>query len=126
MSINKKLRSIDQRVAQIDRRLGFLEGRVFFKEVGAIAPIEVNIFGFSDSGITPKSLATGEELAAHRYSIKVNRNWTETYTNKSGYWFIQRSNEDPLIPCDKENEEFQDNETYATIALRVTQEISIG
>jgi hypothetical protein len=38
---------------------------------------------------------------------------------------VQRSSASEWVECEKENEEYQDTDTYATITLRVSQEIVI-
>ncbi|GAC1470884.1 MAG: hypothetical protein NVS2B14_14560 [Chamaesiphon sp.] len=125
-NINQKLRSVDNRIAGIDRRLGFLQGQVFFRPYSASTPTLVDIFDFKDQGITPMNITTGEQLSAHRYSVRVSRDWMDANAGISGRWYIQRSPSDPLLLCEKEDESTQDADTFSVIRLRVSQEVSIG
>jgi hypothetical protein len=134
ISVNRRLRRVDHLIAKIDRRLGFLESRVWFKPNGGDQWIEVEIFGFEDAGITPENTATGEQLSSHRFSIRVSRNWLEQHKNEDGVWGIERQlTTSPLsnmpewnfVEAETENETYQDNDTWTTITLRVTQTISI-
>ncbi len=124
-TVNQKLRKVDRRIARIDRRLGFLESRIYFKPFSTADWQEVQIFSFIDAGITPESVATGEKLSAHRFVIKVDRDWIEIHLLQEGQWAVQRSSASEWVECEKENEEYQDTDTYATITLRVSQEIVI-
>ena len=123
-TVNQRLRAVDKRIAKIDRRLGFLEGRVFFQSYNDTVPAEVEILEFTDNGITPKDVATGEVLSTHRYTVRVNRDWIEAHSQEEGRWWIQRHDSDPMFLCEKESESYQDKDTFATINLRVSQEIT--
>ena len=120
--ISKRLRAVDERVAGITRNIGMLRSRVYFRAYGATAWVEVLITSFQDNGVTPKNLQTGEEVSAHRFTIKVGLNWIDTYSGQDGEWAVTRNN-DIKISCDKESETSQDNETTAIVVLRVSQQI---
>lgn len=124
-NVNEKLRRVDRRISKIDRRLGFLSPKVNFKPANSTDWVEVQIFAFTDAGVTPESTATGEKLSAHRFVVKVDRDWIEAYLLQDGRWAIARSPTSEWVECEKENEEYQDTDTYVTVTLRASQEIII-
>lgn len=135
-TVATRIRRVDRRVANISRKLGFLSSRAYFNPNGLPDWEEVGIFKFQDLGVTPKNVATGEELSAHRFTVAVSRDWLESHAGLDGIWGISRgdtgvkANVIPLsisaiIECETESEEYQDNDTFGTVVLRVIQSISI-
>lgn len=120
--ISKRLRKVDERVAGITRNIGMLKSRVYFKPYGATEWVEALITSFKDNGVTPKNLQTGEEVSAHRFTVKIGLNWIDTYYGQDGEWAVTR-NDDTKISCDKESETSQDNETTAVVVLRISQQV---
>ena len=123
--IPQRLRKIDSRIAGINRRLGFLESFVYFKPTGELEWLTIDINSFTDNGITPENLGTGEELSAHRFTITVNRDFIDEHQHTDGEWAVQRPTDLDKIPCNKESESYQEGETFATIELAVSQDIPL-
>jgi hypothetical protein len=135
-TVAKRIRRVDRHIASIDRRLGFLASRAFFNPNGLPDWEEVEIFAFQDLGVTPKNVATGEELSAHRFTIQVSRDWLESHTGLDGIWGISREESgtkakanpllvETIVECESESEDYQDKDTYGTVVLRVIQSIFI-
>ena len=124
-NVNQKLRAVDQRLAKVDRKLGFLQGRLYFRSAPTDEWQEVPIFSLEDGGVTPKNVATGEELSARRYTAKVNRDWLDANQGKLGGWAIRVKDGDLLLKVEKENERVAAMDTFGVLDFRVTQEIFI-
>lgn len=124
-NLNARLRRVDLTLAQIDRRLGFLQGRAYFQALGATTFTEVLIFDFHDEGASAKKLETEESVYAHRFTIRVDRDWIEANQESDGAtWAVSRDEGVTLIPCEKESEVFQDGDTFATMTLRISQALN--
>lgn len=124
-NLNQKLRGVDQRLAKIDRKLGFLQGRLYFRVAPTDEWQEVPIFSLEDGGVTPKNVATGEEISARRYTAKINRDWFDANQGKLGFWAIRVRDGDTLLKVEKENERTANLDTFGVLEFRITQEIFV-
>lgn len=135
-TVAQKLRKVDHRISLIDRKLGFLSSRIYFNPNGLPDWEEVEIFKFQDLGVTPKNVATGEELSAHRFTVSVSKDWLESHAGLDGIWGVSRGDTGvkakaiplsipAIIECETESEGYQDSDTFGTVVLRVIQSISI-
>lgn len=120
--ISGRLRDVSARISKIDRSIGMLRSRVYFQPAGGVTE-EVLITEFKDNGVNEKPLSTGESVAGHRFTIQVNLNWVDAHAGQAGQWSVTRDNDPTPILCEKESETFQDEDTEATIVLRVSQSV---
>jgi hypothetical protein len=124
-TVNQRLRRVDQRISNIDRRLGFLEGQLYFKPAGTTDWTIVDTFSHIDNGISPQNITTGEQISAHRFTVKVNRDWIDAHIGEYGAWGLQQSSTDPILYVEKESETVQDSDTFGTMTFRISQNISV-
>jgi len=125
MSVNTKLRKVGRKIASIDRRLGFLSTRLYFKPI-AQDWLEVTAIGIIDNGTSAQNLKTGEEVYAHRYTVKIDRDWLDFYAGVEGQWSIAPDGSllNRLL-CDLESQIINDKDTFGTLEFRVSQAVLV-
>lgn len=126
ITVNKRLRRVDQRIERIDRRLGFLSGKAYFRPLLTQVWIEITTLSFKDNGISPKNTKLGIELEAHRFSLEISRDWVNEYTGFLGDYAVSVDGipENKLL-CELENLTIPDDATKASLQLRVSQSLTI-
>jgi hypothetical protein len=124
--VNHKLRKVDTRISRIDRKLGFLQTRLYFQPMDG-GWEEVPILQATDLGSTPKNFKTGEEVYAHRYTVRVGRNWLDARTGITGDWAIAPDGiEANKQRCELENQSVKDNSTFGTLDFRIAQTVNVN
>ena len=127
-TVLQKLTAIDERLSQkVGReKIGSLIGRLFFTPNEGDQE-EVTIFEFNDLGVVTAPWAGEAELAAHRYEVRISRDWWDENGGLQGKYEIQNSDlDEALVPVVVENQVVDDKQTYVSVTLKVTQEVEIS
>ncbi len=129
-TINRKLRRIDDRLAKIDRRLGFLQGRVFYREVGNSLYTEMPTLTFTDKGLSNTSevlsVLFGINIPTRGLSVTVNRDWWDANESKDLEYVVTFFDSDPNINAMLTNRRCLDIDTFATLEFITKYPITKG
>jgi len=118
-TLNQKLRRIDDRLAKIDRRLGFLQGRVFYREVGNSLYVEMPTLTFTDKGLSTTSevlsVLFGINTPTRGLTVTVNRDWWDTNESKDLEYVVTFFEGESSINAMLTNRKCLDVDTFATL-----------